>query len=393
MFIQRRLPFITLVLMISFASVNAVLFTPALPQIKNYFSISTALVQQSITWFLVGYAIGQLFYGPIANRFGRKPALYIGILLQIMSSFVCVLAGNFHIYSLLVLGRFLLALGAGVGLKITFTLVSECYLQQEASQKLSYLMLAFAITPAIGVMISGYLLSYFAWVSVFYAGAVYGIILLLLATRLPETKSTLDLNALELKYLFTKYALQFKNLKIIAAGLLMGGSSCFVYIFASLAPLIAMNILHMKTNVYGLLNILPSLGLMLGSLISAQFTKTYGSKKIIQVGILITLFSSMLMLVTTLFNLSGLYILFLPMMLCYFGLSLLFANVSSLALNQVIDKANGSAVLNFVNIGTVTMAMLMIGCFKITPMMLPVIFISIASIMLLLSMINYDETT
>src|SRR6478672_5239599 len=95
---QPTLPMLTLLLLISFASVNAVLFTPALPDITAFFAISENTAQQTITWFLVGYAIGQLIYGPIANRFGRKPALYAGISLQIFSSILCVAAAASHSY-------------------------------------------------------------------------------------------------------------------------------------------------------------------------------------------------------------------------------------------------------------------------------------------------------
>src|SRR5580700_3998703 len=83
---NRHLPFFTLLLMISFASVNAVLFTPALPAIAHFFMLSNDQAQLTVSWFLVGYALGQLIYGPLANRFGRKPALYAGISLQIVSS-------------------------------------------------------------------------------------------------------------------------------------------------------------------------------------------------------------------------------------------------------------------------------------------------------------------
>ena len=79
----HQLPLVTLLLMISFASVNAVLFTPALPNIAHFFAISDSIAQQTITWFLIGYAVGQLLYGPLANRFGRKKALFAGVSLQI----------------------------------------------------------------------------------------------------------------------------------------------------------------------------------------------------------------------------------------------------------------------------------------------------------------------
>lgn len=72
MYPKTKLSFVTLLLLISFASVNAVLFTSALPNITAFFGITEHAAQQTITSFLVGYTIGQLIYGPIANRYGRK---------------------------------------------------------------------------------------------------------------------------------------------------------------------------------------------------------------------------------------------------------------------------------------------------------------------------------
>jgi DHA1 family bicyclomycin/chloramphenicol resistance-like MFS transporter len=212
--------FITLLLMISFASVNAVLFTPALPDISAFFSLTDATTQQTITWFLIGYALGQLLYGPIASRFGRKPALYTGISLQIISCFICASAGLLHCFSVLVVGRFMLALGSGVGLKMTFTIVNECYEPKIASQKISYLMLAFAITPGLGVALGGFLNAKLGWMSCFYASALYGVLLLYLTRRLPETSNPLDQNALKLSHLLHAYGTQFKNRQLICGGLM-----------------------------------------------------------------------------------------------------------------------------------------------------------------------------
>ncbi|HEA4198339.1 TPA: MFS transporter, partial [Legionella pneumophila] len=201
MYPKTKLSFMTLLLLISFASVNAVLFTPALPSITAFFRITEHAAQQTITCFLVGYAIGQLVYGPTANRYGRKKTLYIGIGLQIISSLLCVLAGMISMYPLLVLGRFLLALGSGVGLKMTFTLVNECYEPQLAAQKTSYLMLAFAIAPGLSVALGGILNSHYGWESCFYAGTVYGAILLAMVRQLPETQKNLQLEAFQMKHL------------------------------------------------------------------------------------------------------------------------------------------------------------------------------------------------
>lgn len=360
--------------MISFASVNAVLFSPALPNIASYFAITTNRAQETIIWFLVGYAFGQLIYGPLANRFGRKPTLYLGISLQILSSFLCILAGIIHYYPMLVLGRFLVALGSGVGLQMTFTLVNECYETQIASQKTAYLVLAFAITPALGVALGGILNAHFGWMSCFLAGAIYGLILLVLVRRLPETQSTLNLNALKIKHLFHNYISQFKNIQLIAGGFLMGSSTSFVYVFAALAPFIAMNLLGMNSAEYGIANIVPAIGLVSGSLCAAQLAKQFALKIIIRAGLSIIASGILLMIITVLLQFSALFSLFLPMVVIYFGLSFIVANAPTLAMSQIHDKAHGSAVMNFINMGLATIAVISIGHFHVTEMMLPVIF-------------------
>lgn len=369
-----NLSFITLLLLISFASVNAVLFSPALPDIAQFFSISEDAAQNTISWFLVGYALGQLLYGPIANRFGRKPALYVGISIQIVSSLLCVLAGLTHQYWLLVFARFLLALGSGVGLKMTFTLVNECYEPKVAAQKISYLMLAFAITPGIAVALGGILNTYYGWTSCFYAGAVYGIILLFLVSRLPETLAVLNLDALKIKHLLHAYGSQFKNTQLIIGGLLMGGSTCFVYVFAAVAPFIAINLFGMSSAEYGMANMLPPLGLILGSLVSARLTAKYPLESIIQAGIVIAGIGVLMMFLAMLLHFSLLISLFLPMIVIYFGLCFILANASSIALSRVSDKAHGSAVMSFVNMGMATVVVLSLSLFPMKALLLPIIY-------------------
>lgn len=372
---EPKLSFITLLLMVSFASVNAVLFTPALPDIAKYFVISSETAQQTITWFLIGYTIGQLLYGPLANRFGRKQALFVGIGLQIISSLICILAGLIHVFSILVIGRFFLALGSGVGLTMTFTLVNEFYKPAAASQKISYVMLAFAITPGLGAAIGGVLNTHLGWMSCFFAGALYGAILFIQVAKLPELQTTLNYDALKIKNLIKDYSAQFKNTKVIAGGLLMGASTCFFYVFAAIAPFIAISFLGMNSLGYGLANILPPIGLIFGSLSSAYLTKHYPFKSIIHIGILIASAGTFLMLFTILTSLSALYSLFLPLIIIYFGLSLVLANASTIAMTYTSNKAHGSSVMNFINIGIATLGVLALGFFTVTKLLLPFVFL------------------
>jgi DHA1 family bicyclomycin/chloramphenicol resistance-like MFS transporter len=380
---HAQIPFITLIIMISFASVNAVLFTPALPNIASFFAVSDGAVQQTITWFLVGYTLGQLVYSPLANRFGRKQALYAGIWLQIFSSFLCVGAAIAHQFWLLFLGRVLVALGAGVGLKMAFTLVNECYEPAIASQKTSYLMMAFAITPGLGVAIGGFLNARFGWASCFYAGAIYGGVLLFLVYRMPETKKNLDVNALKMNQLVTGYLTQFKNTQLVLGGLLMGAGTSVIYIFAAVAPFVAMRTFGMTSEQYGLANLLPPTGLLLGSLCSASLAKRHHLTHLIFAGILIVLVGVLLMLAMVFMHFCPILSLFLPATIIYFGLCFIFSNASSLAMSRATDKAHGSAVMSFVNMGLATIMVLNLGYVPVNTFVLPVAYFALCVVMVL----------
>lgn len=379
-----KLPFFTLLLLISFATVNAVLFTPALPTITHYFGITETTAQSTITWFLVGYTLGQLIYGPIANRFGRKHALYAGISLQIVSSLLCVFAGIIHKYELLVLGRFLLAIGSGVGRKITFSFVNESYEPKKASQIVSYLMMAFAITPGLAVLLGGFLTTYFGWTSCFYAGAAYGVFLLILVTRLPETQEALNQEGLKIKSLFQGYANQLTNRQLMLGSLLMGSTSCFTYVFAALAPFIAINHFGMSSAEYGMANIIPPIGIILGSLVCARLVKVYAFEPIIRVGILITTMAVILMYLLLFNHVSIFMSLFLSATIINFGLCFVFANSSTIAMNHANNKAYGSAVMNCMSLGLVTIVVLNLGLFSVKPLLLPTMFFVLCILMVIL---------
>jgi DHA1 family bicyclomycin/chloramphenicol resistance-like MFS transporter len=379
---RYQLSFFTLLLMISFASVNAVLFTPGLPEMAKYFAVSTDTAQLTITWFLVGYAFGQLVYGPIANRFGKKPALYAGVGLQILSSLLCVYAGAIHEFNLLVLGRFLLALGSGVGLKMTFTLVNESYDAKIASQKISYLMTAFAIAPGLSVALGGLLTTHFGWASCFYASAVYGLILLFLVTKLPETQLNLDRDALKISHLIKNYASSFQNRYLLIGGFLMGGATCFVYIFAATAPFIAINLLHMTSAQYGSACVLPPLGLLIGSLVAAQVAKKLELMTAVRLGVCISGLGVVLMLIMMWMKFSALISLFIPMVIIYFGICFVNANASTYAMSHVSDKTHGSAVMNFINMGLATVVVLCLGWLPMSAMILPMVYMGICLVMI-----------
>jgi DHA1 family bicyclomycin/chloramphenicol resistance-like MFS transporter len=353
--------FILLFLLISFGSVCAVLFTPALPQIGLFFGVSPSAAQLTITLYLIGYAVGQLLYGPLANGYGRKKALYIGISLEIISALVCALSANLHMFWILVLARLFMALGASVGLKMSFTIVSDCYTQEESNRIISHLMTAFAITPGLGIALGGFLSEHFAWTTCFYFLMFYGIFLLYLVSRMKETAKSIDKSALKFSKIISKYLCMIKNARLILNGSLLGVAGSFIYLFAAVAPFLTATFKHLIPQTYGLWNLLPPLGIVLGSQLSAYFSGRFHPRQAIFLGVSLTAAGTAVILTAFMFNYLMPVLLFLPLMFIYMGTSFIFSNASMLAMSAVDDKASGSAMMNFISVGGCTLSVICIG--------------------------------
>jgi predicted MFS family arabinose efflux permease len=373
-------PFLLLLLLISFGSITAVAFTPALPQITQFFNISTREANLTITLFLVGYAVGQLIYGPLANRFGRKVALYMGITLEIIASIVCALAGPLQSFWLLVIARLFMALGASVGLKMSFTLVADTHTAEQARKTIAHLMIAFAITPALGVAIGGFLTEHFSWQASFYFMAAYGMILLTLCMRMQETAKNLDTHALKFNKIINKYAITLKTPTLSFAAFLMGSATAYVYVFVSVAPFIAMEIIGLSPAQYGLWNLVPMLGIILGSQLSAHMSGKLSAIQAILLGLSIMLVGILLMFAGFLHTAQALF-LFVPLLIIYMGMGFVYANASSIATGKLEDKSNASAMMSFINMGLATLCVLLISLIHITSaLVLPLIYFALLAL-------------
>ncbi len=383
--LQNREPsLLILILLACFASVSAVLFTPALPEIASTLGVSPAEAQLTITVFLIGYALGVLPYGPLSNRYGRKPAIFMGISLAIFGNFLIILVVHFPFLWLLVLGRLLVALGSSVGLKIAFTIVGDAYQHEKATKKISYLMLSFAIVPALAIGTGGFLTEHFGWESCFYFLTVYSIVLLLLSFFLPETCPERDKHALKIKSITEGYVSNFKNRKLVLCSLLMGCGTAVIYLFAAEAPFIGINQIGLSAAQYGLSNFIPPIGIIIGSILANFLAGKKDPLWILLVGISIASALSVVMLLFFFFGTINIWTLFIPMPLIYIGESLVFANASSLVMSHAKNKSYASSIMNFINMG---MSVCVLLIFESIPTkmsyMMPLIFVVSTLVMLL----------
>ncbi|OGT52648.1 MAG: hypothetical protein A3F17_07900, partial [Gammaproteobacteria bacterium RIFCSPHIGHO2_12_FULL_41_15] len=268
---KKKPHILSLMLLSAFAIMGAIVLTPSLPKISTFFNISAGTAQMTVTLFLLGYALGQLIYGPIANRFGRKPALYLGIIIATMGSLFSIFASPVESFNLLLLGRLLEALGSSAGLVVSFTVINDFY-DKESRRITATIMLAFAIVPGVAVSIGGLIAQYLNWQACFYFLLIYGLLLAIPVWRLPETLVEADPHALKTKKLLSNYLKECKNKRLIGFAICSGLSSACIYVFGAEGPFIGIHLLHTAPAEYGFLGLIPYFGTFIGSIIVIKFS-------------------------------------------------------------------------------------------------------------------------
>ncbi|EKD91910.1 MAG: hypothetical protein ACD_29C00310G0002 [uncultured bacterium] len=375
---------ISLMLLGAFASMGAIIMTPALPKISDFFGIRIGTTQLAVTSFLFGYALGQLLYGPIANAYGRKFALYVGLVLATIGSVLSIVSSPVESFPLLVVSRFLEALGASAGLAISITIINDFYFEDQARRMMTMLMLAFSVVPGVANAIGGSLVQYLGWQSCFYFLLLYGFILILPTYCLAETLMQRDLNALQRKNIVQNYGHKFKNIKLVGFAMLAGLSGASIYVFGAEGPFIGIHLLHYQPSIYGLLALTPFIGMLIGNIISLRFS--YIDPIImIKIAFLIEFISTLMMFTCFLIHDINIYTLLIPMGLFAFGHPALTATALALSTRQFPDKANVSAVANFVMVSMpVLMTFLLSMLHAHNAIVMPIVFLIALTFMVII---------
>ena len=367
---------LTLILLTGFAAFSTVIVGPSLPAITHAFQISAGHAQGLVTIFLLGYACGQLLYGPLANRFGRIRTFYMGLSLAIAAAVLCLGAQLLHNFLLLEIGRFLEAVGACCGLVVSYTIVSDFYHAQQARAIYSYLTIAFALSPAVATVLGGMLQQYFNWAGAFYFLFFYGIFLLFIASRLPETSSDRDYQALHPRKLFHNYLQVFKNRFLVLNALIYGMSTMCAYVYVAEAPFIMIKHLGLSPASYGWLAMLPFLGVLVGALSGPKIVRYFSSQQIIKYGLVIEFVVALLLLMLFACNIITLFSFLMPMIIFMYIHSLVLSNCTTMALQNIKDRSNASAVFSFLFMMPPVIGNLALDLFPVNkPIYLPLIFL------------------
>ena len=366
---QRSLIFL-LAIIVTIASVSTNIYIPALPAVREYFDATIAEAQTTFSVALLTFAIGMLFWGPFADRYGRREAILAGVGLMAAGSVACLFATNL---SWLILGRGVLAFGTATGIAVARTVVSDLFPDRMA-RTLAQLAIVAVVTSASAPVIGGFLTSWLGWRSVFGAQIVMAVVVAWLTWKhLPETRPATTQPPAVLEMVRVAHSLVNKPLYLSCVLQSSAAYSMFV-VFISLAPYVMVTAMGRSATEYGLYYPLISLGYILGNWALGRFSSR-GQHWMIVFGASVQMLAALAAVAFVALGLHHPLWIFVPMGVLYFGQGLFMPHLTAIAVNMAPSHATGvgSSTLGFLNqfaSAVCVQAMGLVGAETAMPMLL-----------------------
>lgn len=320
------------------------IYLPALPAVQSAFGTSLALTQLTFSAFVFAIGPAQLLYGPLADRWGRRPALIAGLLLCFAGSVACYLAPDIY---WLIGARMVQAVGGAAGLVIARAILSDRYGTDEMAGRLATLVMVMVVAPTLAPLVGGYLTDWFGWRSLFLVVSVLGLLVAAAVLRwLPETlpdedggeRESLGLGVKRLvrKPLFHAYTAQ----AVLSVGMF--------YVFISTAPYLMESVMGRPAREYGFWFLLLAGGYTLGNLTSTRYSHRLGVDGMILRGSLVAAAGTLAMVTLTGAGWWAPMALFLPMTVVTYSSGLAAPNAQTGAVRQAPRRAGtASSLLGF----------------------------------------------
>ena len=220
------------------------MFLPGLPEIKNDFHTTTSNAQLTLSLFMIGLALGNLFAGPISDATGRKKPLWISMFIYTLASLGIVSVTNIEIMIAL---RFIQGVTGGAASVISRAIASDMYKGKELTKFLSLLMLVNGVAPVIAPAIGGVILSLAVWRMVFIILTVFGILMVIGSlTKVPESLQDDEKDSDGIKEMFKNFKHLLETPKFVLPMLIQGFSFIMLFTYISASPFIIQKIYGMS---------------------------------------------------------------------------------------------------------------------------------------------------
>jgi len=336
--------------LMAFGPLSIDTYLPAFPAIGAAFGADAAAVQRTLSLYFAGLAVGQVVYGPLADRYGRRAPLLGGMTLYVIAAIGCATAPSL---GALTAWRFAQALGGCSGMVITRAVVRDRFAPREMARVFSQLMLVMGVAPILAPLLGSTLLAAFGWRGIFWTLAAFGTACIIaqglaLSESLPvERRAKAGLRAI-----LSTYASLIRDRRflapVIGAGLLW--STMFVYIGG--APFVYMELFDVSPSAFGVFFGANAAGMIGSAQINARLLRVQSPGRLLRFGAMLVTGSGFALFAALLTGWGGLVTVAVPIFFMLSGLGFIGGNASSAALAPFPHAAGSASAL----MGTVQFA-------------------------------------
>ncbi|MBC7466123.1 MAG: multidrug effflux MFS transporter [Bdellovibrio sp.] len=336
------------------------MYLPAFPDIALDLKTDVASVAISLSSFFVGISLGQLVYGPLLDRFGRKKPLYYGLALYILTSLGCLFI---HTIDGLIVLRFLQALGSCAAAVASMAMVRDFFPVKDSAKVFSLLILVLGTSPLVAPTVGGYVTAIFGWHSVFIILSVMAFFMMLaVALALPDKHKPDASISLKLKPIFKNYLTVLKIPPFYTYTFTGAIAFCGLFAYVAGSPMVFMDIYQLDAKTFGWIFAFLSVGFISASQVNSFLLRRFESQQIAMTALIVQTMTAYVFLVFVLnaWITLPLFIMFLFIVLACVGFTA--PNTSALALAPFSKYAgSASALMGAVQMGLGAITSLLLG--------------------------------
>ncbi|MGY5612961.1 Bcr/CflA family multidrug efflux MFS transporter [Vibrio sp. Hep-1b-8] len=307
---QSNTPHISFLLFLVLGAIGALtplaidMYLPAMPAIARDLGVSEGSVQVTLTAYTAGFAIGQLIHGPLADSYGRRPVLLLGVLFFGLAS---VVSATTHGIDALTWVRTAQGFAGAAAAVIIQAVVRDMFDREDFTRAMSFVTLVMTVAPLIAPMIGGYVAVWFGWRAIFWILAAFSLVVIALVLwKIPETLSAENKQPLRIRNTLRNYLRLFQN--PVAMGLIFSGAFSFAGMFAFLTAgsFVYIDIYGVRPDQFGYLFALNIVAMIIMTSINGRLVKKVGSHNMLRFGLLVQLIAGIGLFVTWLLD-AGLW--------------------------------------------------------------------------------------
>ena len=326
------------------------MYLPSFPAIAREFQVDVSAVQMSLMSFFLAVSVCQIVYGPLSDRFGRKPPLYFGLGLFVLAGIGCSFAPNVET---LIAFRFLQGVGSCAAMVIPRAIIRDLHTGHEAARLMATTMLVFSVSPILAPLAGSTLTAFFSWRVIFWAIAAIGLAgLAVVVFLLPETHEPGE-ERRGLGQAFATYGRLLKDRRFLGLAFIGGFSQASFFAYLAGSSVIFIEHFGLSPSVYSMIFASNAIAFIGSAQFNSIFMRRFGAERVVRTAISAFAMLVSLLFVLTILGVDNAFVLWGLLFLSFGCLGYVIPSTAVLALEEHGPIAGtASALMGTLQLGT-----------------------------------------